>query len=387
MFPLHMEDLEIHGDRPPVGTEVACQITIHELERHRIRVEAQFVRPDGTVWMRINDWEDWRFHWPGRYRDSFRQPRDYLVGEELPLADPALGPPAGAKAVWLEPPADMGRPVWRDVLEFTQLGPEERAGLPGFGRYRRAALAAALGPDRGQGGRPPALERRRPCRRFIPPTWRSSADEHGRPLLTRLGEPRPTALPAISIAHADGVAVALAVLDPTARVGIDVEPIVERPAGFEATAFTAGERALLDRWSGASRAEWVTRFWCAKEAAAKASGLGSAGGPASAQVVDADEDTGVIHVRLAPELLTARPDGDLRESPACRLGPARPSRLGLDHWKRNQNVISVPSRTEILDDVIAVLEQRPRACSHRARSPKTRASSPISAWRRSTPLS
>ncbi len=77
MFPLRMEDLEIHGGRPPVGTEVACQITIHELERHRIRVEAQFVRPDGTVWMRINDWEDWRFHWPGRYRDAFRQPRDY----------------------------------------------------------------------------------------------------------------------------------------------------------------------------------------------------------------------------------------------------------------------------------------------------------------------
>ena len=44
MFPLRMDDLEIYGDRPPVGTLVRCQITIHELERHRIRVEAQFVR-------------------------------------------------------------------------------------------------------------------------------------------------------------------------------------------------------------------------------------------------------------------------------------------------------------------------------------------------------
>ena len=86
---------------------------------------------------------------------------------------PAHGPPAGAKAVWLEPPADMGRPVWRDVLEHTQLGPEERAGYLASARFRRAALAAALGPDRGQGGRPAALERRRPSRRFIQPIWRS----------------------------------------------------------------------------------------------------------------------------------------------------------------------------------------------------------------------
>ena len=161
MFPLHMEDLEVFGERPEVGTEVGCQIRIHELERHRIRVGAQFVRPDGTVWMRINDWEDWRFHWPGRYRDSFRQPRDYLVGEPLPLADPASGPPAGASAVWLEPPADMGRPVWRDVLEFTQLGPAGARRFSGNGGHRGTTIPTALGPDRGQGGSPAALERDR----------------------------------------------------------------------------------------------------------------------------------------------------------------------------------------------------------------------------------
>ncbi len=173
MFPLHMEELEIHGDRPPVGTEVACRITIHELERHRIRVDAEFIRPDGTVWMRINDWEDWRFHWPGRYRDSFRQPRDYLVGEELPLADPALDLSASARAVWLEPPADMGRPVWRDVLEYTQLGPAERAAYLAIVRWRRTAARNGSG----AGSRP----RRRPggsgatpvIPRFIRPTWRS----------------------------------------------------------------------------------------------------------------------------------------------------------------------------------------------------------------------
>jgi acyl carrier protein len=47
----------------------------------------------------------------------------------------------------------------------------------------------------------------------------------------------------------------------------------------------------------------------------------------------------------------------LRTIRACCLGPASRSRLGLDHWKRNQTVISAPSRTEILDDLIAVLDR------------------------------
>ena len=38
-----------------------------------------------------------------------------------------------ACAVWLAPPADMARPVWRDVLECTQLGPEERAACLALG--------------------------------------------------------------------------------------------------------------------------------------------------------------------------------------------------------------------------------------------------------------
>ena len=161
MFPLHMEELEILGDRPPVGTEVACQITIHEIERHRIRVEAQFIRPDGTVWMRINDWEDWRFHWPGRYRDSFRQPRDYLVGEDLPIMDPGDGLPAGTKRS-----GSNRRPTWAGPSGATcwssrSSGPTnaQHAWLRPAPNERRSQRS--LGPNRSQGGGPASLERRR----------------------------------------------------------------------------------------------------------------------------------------------------------------------------------------------------------------------------------
>ncbi len=247
MFPLHMEDLEIHGARPAVGTEIDCQITIHELERHRIRVEAQFVRPDGTLWMRIRDWEDWRFHWPNRYRDSFRQPRDYLIGEELLLDDPESAPISGVKAVWLEPPADMGRPVWRDVLEFTQLGPHERNEFLAtttseqhrsqtlWGRIAAKEAARRLWKDMGRPG-------------IYPADLAIATDENGQPRLVKLGQSTRDASPAISIAHTDGVAVALAAIDPGVRLGIAVEAIVDRPENVELSAFNPAERRFSIRF-------------------------------------------------------------------------------------------------------------------------------------------
>jgi phosphopantetheinyl transferase len=142
-------------------------------------------------------------------------------------------------------------------------------------------------------------------------------DPHGRPRIRSLLEHGRADLPAVSIAHVEGVAVALAALDPDARLGIDVEPVVERPPGFEAVAFNNSERALLDQItaSGRNRSEWVARFWCAKEAVAKATGLGLLGQPANVVVVGAEADNGEIAVALSTELRTA-----------CSAWPDRPVR-------------------------------------------------------------
>jgi malonyl CoA-acyl carrier protein transacylase/phosphopantetheinyl transferase len=301
VFPLRMEKLEILGERPSVGTDVECRISVREIQRHRIRVEAEVVRPDGTVWMRIRDWQDWRFRWPGRYRDAFRQAQNYFVGEELAMNNPAKSAAPEARVVWLEPPVDMGRPVWRDVLEQTQLGPLERA-----------TFLANAGTDARRShqlwGRIAAKEaaRRIWSSAGLPATYPADLavvdDDRGRPRLIRVDQPADLSMPAISIAHADGVAVALASDAPNASVGIDVELIVDRADGFEDSAFTSGERLLLAQGLGSKRTEWIARFLCAKGAAAKASGIGPAAGPAGAEVIEADPDSGVMHVRLAPEI-------------------------------------------------------------------------------------
>ena len=306
VFPLGMEELAIFGDDPAEGTRLDCRIAVRAVERHRIRADAEILRPDGGVWMRIDGWEDWRFHWPGRYRDVFRAPDATFLGVPLELGDDA---PPGLAAVWLEPPADMGRPVWRDVLEQTQLGPSERAAFLDVNTRGPEARRA-----RRLWGRIAAKEAARRLRRAagvpseFPADLAIVPDEHGRPRLVRADDPTRHDLPAVSIAHTEGVAVALASADPTSCIGIDVELIVDRSESFEALAFSEAERALLGGRMGIDRTEWVARLWCAKEAAAKATGFGLVSGPSSVAVIDLDDATGALSVRLGPELAARCPD-------------------------------------------------------------------------------
>ncbi len=218
IFPLQMSNLKIHGERPQVGTTIECRVHVTEVEWHRIRVDAELIRPDGRVWMRIEDWEDWRFHWPARYRDVFRAPDEILVGEPLPLDGLA---PGEAAAVWLAPPADMGRPVWRNVLERVQLSPDEwtehvaRVDSETERAHRlweRIAAKEAARRTWLARGEPPCF-----------PADLAVSVEHGeRRRVHKLAHPNHDARPVVSIARADGVVVALAATDPRARPGVGV---------------------------------------------------------------------------------------------------------------------------------------------------------------------
>jgi phosphopantetheinyl transferase len=87
----------------------------------------------------------------------------------------------------------------------------------------------------------------------------------------------------VSLAHKNNVAVAMARYGKA--VGIDIEEIQERGAGFNDLVFRPEELALLQ---GRDQAEWITRCWVAKEAYGKYLGKGLQGNP-KAYVVEAIE--------------------------------------------------------------------------------------------------
>src|SRR5690606_29167228 len=76
-------------------------------------------------------------------------------------------------------------------------------------------------------------------------------------------------------------------------LGLDVQLIEVRSPDFEEVAFSPHERRLLDSLGDTATAEWLTRFWCAKEAVGKALGRGLIHGPHSV-IVQAVEGTGAI---------------------------------------------------------------------------------------------
>jgi phosphopantetheinyl transferase len=139
------------------------------------------------------------------------------------------------------------------------------------------------------------------------------ADEHGRPVASGRWRDRLGFAPALSIAHVDGLAVALAVLAPDVAAGIDVERLGARPEGLDEIAFNDREAELLARVGPEDREEWALRFWCAKESAGKALGQGLAPGLRGLEVRAADRETGRLTLELGGEWRARFPQ--LRDRP------------------------------------------------------------------------
>ena len=196
-----------------------------------------------------------------------------------------------AIAVWLEPPADMGRPIWRDVLEHDPaFGPEERSARSGpfWERLREGPMRlwgriAAKDAARRIGSWPGS----RSSLALIRPTW---IDPQRTPLgqaescgLARGGRPGHHADRSRSPTPRAWPWPWLRTNPRHPRPGIDIEPIVEpRTARLRDVGLPAASERALARPRGAGqdrRDEWVARFWCVKEATAKATGLGFVDGP------------------------------------------------------------------------------------------------------------
>jgi hypothetical protein len=296
------------GAAPPEGAEVACRIAIREIGRYRVRVDAELIGPDGKVWVRINGWEDWRFYWAGRYRDLFRQPDTVMVSDPLPLAGVSESIAQNVIAGWIEPPGDMGRPVWRDVLEWVTLGPEERDTLRAqtttdaefsLALWERIAAKEAVRRLWLDQGETP----------IYPGDLTVEIDPEGRPRVRSLIEPERWDIPAVSFASQGGVAVAIASRDPDLVPGIAVQACGDDASDGVRPALADAERRLLETIAatGLDPREWEARLHSAKCAVASVIGLPPSSAAGALCVVAADVATGAIDVSLGPELAAKHP--------------------------------------------------------------------------------
>jgi acyl transferase domain-containing protein/phosphopantetheinyl transferase len=281
-FPAGIDRLHYYGTAPEPGERVRCAVRVTAASDTEVIADLQLWRADGRLWARIERWTDRRFNtddvtwpvfvFPERNLIAQRQPGGwYLVQDRWP--DPAT------RELIMRRYLDAG-----ERAEYERHTPRAaRQWLLG-----RIAVKDAVRQWLWDAGAGP----------IFPIEITVSNDPSGRPRVTGpFNEP-----PEVSVAHTGSVAAALVGTpgDPCG-VGIDIEGIENRDDRAIAEILTESERHLLGTLcadqdsadqglSNQARHSWVTRFWAAKEAVAKATGTGLAGCPHRFTVECIDQD-------------------------------------------------------------------------------------------------
>ncbi|GAB2698106.1 type I polyketide synthase [Kitasatospora kifunensis] len=319
VFPVGIRQLRFYGPPVPPGTELHCHIRISDLTDATLEAEVQLL-VGGAVWAEVRGWQDRRF-------DSHPDTRPV---ERFADRHTISTPQPGGWVLLHERWPDLAS---RDLIMRNHLGAVERA------RYEQQSPRAR---------RPWLLGRiaaKDAVRRWLwaqgesgvfPAEIEVRNEESGRP---RVFGVHGRLLPALEVSLAHRGEAAVAIVRPSRPggwpgVGIDLEEVVERPAETLSVALGPAEIRLLTECQmsyGGSEMLWFTRFWAAKEAAAKSEGTGLRGRPREFAVVAAE-----------PSALTVVAGG-----PA---GPGRPAGPRTHHLRCTQlsSPPGLPQRTYVV---------------------------------------
>ncbi|MEE6263154.1 type I polyketide synthase [Plantactinospora sonchi] len=279
-LPVELGHVRLFGPSPAPGTAFECVARVRSIDDAQLVADTQ-LSIDGRVWAQVDGCVDRRFdshrtarlaeRFPERHPMSLRQPEGWtmvfdcwtdLVTRGLAArgilgaagyADYERQPPRSRKQ-WL-----LGRIAVKDAVRF-QLWDD------GHTDVYPIELTVTNDPN----GRP----------RVYPRPGRGFRDCD------------------VSLAHVADLGVAIARsraphTPPDAPgVGIDVAEITDHPESTVTFTLSEAERRLLDSVAASEDPRrWFTRFWVAKEAAAKAEGTGLAGDPRRFTVVAATQAT------------------------------------------------------------------------------------------------
>lgn len=294
VFPRGLERLELPTDPLPTGQPLRAEARIGKVLQDTVTADLAAYDSLGHVTLRAIGWTDTRVRLPAALFRLRVDPAHELLSEPWPvgadgslvcrlvrLDDRLLGNDHG---LWLEVLASLvlsraERVTWRRVRE----SPRALGWLAG----RIAAKDAARCPV----GRP----RLAVCAADLP----IDADPLGAPQLAGTESPM-----SVSISHYGDSSVAVVDHggDP---VGVDVESLSRKPSGLAGAVIGPAEQEAAGLPEPGP--ELALRLWCAKQAAAKAFGIGMPDGPESVRVTASDHDGSSLQVVPGQAVLALRP--------------------------------------------------------------------------------
>jgi acyl transferase domain-containing protein/phosphopantetheinyl transferase len=317
--PFRLERLHLYGPPLPAHTKVTCQARTALLPDKLVRSELDVVTPDGHVWARLIGWENRRFTLPPSFYKYLLTTRDLYLSQPWDVPVQAGLGDCRARQLGLGHFHDgwftSHGGFWRRVFAHLVLSGREREIWYAMQAPEPRRIEWLLGRMAAKDAVRHLLHQQYGLE-LCPADVEILPDEHGRPVVGGAWTTRLSAVPAVSISHSEGLAVALVgSADGGLTLGVDLERLDRMTDDVRALAFTSDEQHLLSSLRDEGDREWPLRFWCGKEAVAKALGGGTGQGPLGLVVRAADRDSGVLEVSAtgdgcALSAHTAR-DGDL----------------------------------------------------------------------------
>ncbi|GGN04285.1 polyketide synthase [Dyadobacter beijingensis] len=263
-FPVKINEVEFYGEMEDQQGIFECTCRLTELTEDT--ATADFIlKRDGTVWSIIRGWQNRRLEIDDKLWNVSMAPLQNILSDEV------------APGVFLFRNAYQRVVSWDFILKryFNQPEKRHQRGLmPNKKKEWMISRVAAKDATR-------MLLLRTRHEACFPIEFEIRSDEAGKPFL----DGPMTGGVHISLAHKNLEAVAIA--SDKGPVGIDIEEIQPRSAGFTEIVFTPAELALL---AGRDQDEWMTRCWVAKEAFGKMLGKGLMGNPKAYQIEEIKEN-------------------------------------------------------------------------------------------------
>ena len=308
VFPYRVKNLHIYRSRLPEHQKVRCHARIKLIGAQQVSSDIDMIGEDGQLWMRLEAWEDKRFDLPSTTYAFLLSPVKAMpsISWNAPLDSFSNADSFSCRRIKKLFQGNEG--FWRLVFAHLILNHNEKQIFCNLGKSEKRQTEWLMG----------RLVAKDAVRMFLKQRYKMelgpadveiAQDEYGCPVPQGAWAKEIKAVPALSLAHTNGIAVAIAGYQNAGqKVGIDIEEIRSLERGFETTAFAPKEVELLDSVTESARQQWVIRFWSAKEAAAKALGRGLAEGPQSLAVQALDVKTGIVKIALKGKLAEEFPD-------------------------------------------------------------------------------
>ena len=306
IFPFEVDAIEIFGPSLEEGEEAKCRVHILQVTDSQIRCDFEIIR-EGRVRIRVSGWRDKRVDFTEKFWHFIcHYPRETVLSTSWTDLPSRFSKPDGFLCCRLLEPSvtllESSGGIWHRAFAYAMLSRREREkwrALRTNDRERiqwlqgRMALKDAVR----------MLLRERYGLVLSPADIDLEEDEHGRPRVSSIGDPKFTLLPRVALANLDGTAVAAAIDDDdTEALAVDIEHLGSTTHGFEQLAFLPEEQRLLSGLERPELEEWKMRLWCAKRAVAKALGRPVLKSENGLVIKRADTTTGHVEVGLTREL-------------------------------------------------------------------------------------